>query len=493
MGATRDIELFDATPDRRLLVDIGAANYTVPQAIAELVANCMDAKVEVDEFQVAPIEIEIQVDDNSVAIIDNGQGMDRKILGEAMRLSALMDLVTGNTRVRKGMYGLGMKAACASLGKLWEITSRPSNDDYEYVVEVDLEAWLKNADRTDWKMGVEKRKFNPLTSPLADREHGTAVIVRELRETFTIPTAVTELLGTAYKPHLEAGDKIVVNGFTVNPKHFDLIEGSKIAINLPIGDQVVTGWVGIDKKTHNDGSYGINIYREKQLVDAWNKDFIRAHLMSSRVIGEIELPFINANFHKNGLNKGTEEWKTVKAAMTELLKPAVKASGDMAKNKQDPTRGAKALAGLQAAFGAIVTALPPDIAAVDSPIIDGQPPIVVQNPLANGSLVSIKIETTTYTLSTLFEEVDDEVLPWSHIYDEPTKDLQIIINTKSRFYKYATDTTLISILAISDVLIGFMMKYHAYTYDKAKGNRDNWLHGSLVSRVKVGAGVDNDN
>ena len=35
----KDIEFFDATPDRRLLVDIGAANYTVPQAIAELVAK----------------------------------------------------------------------------------------------------------------------------------------------------------------------------------------------------------------------------------------------------------------------------------------------------------------------------------------------------------------------------------------------------------------------------------------------------------------------
>ena len=96
----KDIEFFDATPDRRLLVDIGAANYTVPQAIAELVANCMDAKVEIDEFQVAPIEIEILVGDESVAIIDNGQGMTRAILGEAMRLSAIMDAVTGNTRVR---------------------------------------------------------------------------------------------------------------------------------------------------------------------------------------------------------------------------------------------------------------------------------------------------------------------------------------------------------------------------------------------------------
>lgn len=488
MNMKSDIEYFDATPDRRLLVDIGAANYTVPQAIAELVANCMDAKIEISEFEVAPIEVVIQIEENYVSIIDNGQGMERRVLGAAMRLSAVMDSVTGNTRARKGMYGLGMKAACASLGMLWEITSRPAGDDYEYVVEIDLESWLENPDRTDWKISVEKKIYNSSSSPLGERGHGTSIVVRNLREKFTIPTAVTELIGMAYKPHLESGDKIFVNSFEVNPKHYDIIEGSKIEISLPVGDSVITGWVGIDKKTHNDGNYGINIYREKQLVDAWNKDFIRAHLMSSRVVGEIELPFVNANFHKNGLNKGTNEWKTVKVGMTELLKPAVKASGDMAKNKQDPTRGAKALAGLQQAYGAIASTLP----VVEGPKIDGEAsgeaPKPVVKPLAHGSLGDLQIENAIYSLSTRLENLDDEVLPWDYIFDEPSKDLQIIINTRSRVYQYSTDTPLVSILAISEVLIGFMMKYHGYNYEKAKENRDNWLHGSLASRVRVEAG-----
>ena len=372
----------------------------------------------------------------------------------------------------------------------WEITSRPTNDEYEYVVEVDLDDWLKNENRTEWKMGVEKRKFDPKTSPLGTREHGTSIVVKRLRETFTIPTAVTELLGMAYKPHLESGDKILVNGFEVNPKHYDLLEGSKIAINLFVGDSVITGWVGLDKRYHNDGNYGINIYREKQLVDAWNKDFIRAHLMSSRVVGEIELPFINANFHKNGLNKGTAEWKTVKSAMTELLKPAVKASGDMAKNKQDPTRGAKALAGLQQAYGAIVTCLPSDLIANDDSQTGSKVPKNLPNPLARGTLGDIQIEDSTYSLSTRLEDLSDEVLPWDYIYDEPTRDLQIIINTQSRVYKYSTDTSLVMTLAISEILIGFMIKYHGYSYDKAKENRDNWLHSSLAQRVQVGVNSD---
>lgn len=480
-----DFQTFDVTPDRRLLVDIGAANYTVPQAVAELVANCMDAKI-YDDIDVAqPIEIRIQCDTDKVSVIDNGHGMDRKILGEAMRLSAIMDEITDNKRTRKGMYGLGMKAACASLGLIWEITSRPAGDEYEYSVVIDLESWLKNIDRTDWKIAVEKRLHDSASSPLGDLLHGTSIVVKNLRDTFTMPTAITELLGMAYKPHLESGDTMFVNDFQVQAKQFDLVEGSRIEINVPVGENVVTGWVGLDKKTHNDGSYGINIYREKQLVDAWNKDFIRAHLMSSRVVGEIELPFINANFHKNGLNKGSEDWKNVKAALLEKLKPAVKASGDMNRDKNDPMREARAIQGLQNAMGAISANQPKiDIKVQELHSKSDPMAALAPEPVAVGTITNITFDQTSYKLSTRFEELNDHVTPWDYIFDNPTKDLQVIINTESRVYKYSEDLDLVCLFAVSEVLIGFMMKYHGYSYDKAKEIRDSWLNSSMAARVK---------
>lgn len=480
-----DFQTFDVTPDRRLLVDIGAANYTVPQAVAELVANCMDAKIYDDSDVAQPIEIRIKCDTNEVSVIDNGHGMDRNILGEAMRLSAIMDEITNNKRTRKGMYGLGMKAACASLGLIWEITSRPAGDAFEYSVVIDLESWLKNIDRTDWKIAVEKRLHNSATSPLGDSPHGTSIVVKNLRDTFTMPTAITELLGMAYKPHLESGDTMFVNDYQVQAKQFDLVEGSRIEISVPVGDKLVTGWVGLDKKTHNDGSYGINIYREKQLVDAWNKDFIRAHLMSSRVVGEIELPFINANFHKNGLNKGSEDWKNVKAALMEKLKPAVKASGVMAVGKNDPMREARAIQGLQNAMGAISANQPKiDIKVQDLHPTANPAVVAAPEPVAVGTITNITFDKTSYKLSTRFEELNDHVTPWDYIFDDPTKDLQVIINTESRVYKYSEDLDLVCLFAISEVLIGFMMKYHGYSYEKAKEVRDSWLNSSMAARVK---------
>ena len=166
-------------------------------------------------------------------------------------------------------------------------------------------------------------------------------------------TAITEKLGMAYKPHLEIGDSINVNSEPVTPKTFSLVENRRYEIDLDINGFRVTGWYGLDTKTHNSGDYGINIYREKQLVEAWNKDFIRAHLMSSRVVGEIDLPFIAANFHKLGFNKTTEEWRLVKKFMSDALRPVVKASGQMAQNKKDNLRQAKAIRGLDLALGLI--------------------------------------------------------------------------------------------------------------------------------------------
>ena len=67
--------------------------------------------------------------------------------GEAMRLSALMT-VTGISKKRN--VWIWHEGLCQSW-KLWEIT-RPKHHEYE--------SWLKNPDRTDWKMKVEKRKFD---------------------------------------------------------------------------------------------------------------------------------------------------------------------------------------------------------------------------------------------------------------------------------------------------------------------------------------------
>lgn len=476
---------FDITPDIRLLVDIGEANYEVPQAISELIANSMDAR-----YQDEKVKIEVFIDENEITIIDNGIGMSENILAEALRLAAQMDTVTGNTKARKGMYGLGLKAACASLGKHWSIVTRQEGDPNQYSVEIDLADWLKKKDRKNWEVEVKSERCKKGEGPIGDRTHGTAITIRKLKENFVMVTAVTEKLGMAYKPHLEFGDSIFVNSTLVTPKTYTLVEDRKYEIDLEINGYKITGWYGLDTKTHNSGDYGINIYREKQLVEAWNKDFLRAHLMSSRVVGEIDLPFVAANFHKLGFNKTSEEWRLVKKYMTELLKPAVKASGRMAQGKKDNLRQAKAIRGLDLALGLIS----PEDQNFDG-VIDGvngeknlqttAPSRQAQN-VVTGNFQTLKIGEDEIPISYVFEKLE-ETIPWDYIFDEDTGDLQAVINTESLIYTDTTDVELIVVMALAEAVMAYSIKHRGLEYTKAKENRDNWMHLVIKSRPKTWA------
>ncbi|MSW39364.1 MAG: hypothetical protein F2839_06930 [Actinobacteria bacterium] len=480
-----DKKSFNIVPDIRLLVDIGQANYQVPEAISELIANSMDAKL-VDK----EITIDVEIAENRISLIDDGKGMSQNVLGEALRLAAQMDQFTGNTQNRKGMYGLGMKAACSSLGSHWNIVSKPQGDNYEYSIVLDLNEWLKKADRQGWEVVVTKALHDPKTSALGNREHGTAIIITKLRDSETFPTAVIEKLSMAYRPHLLAGDKIVVNQNLVSAKSYELIDNRTWDINLEVNGHKITGWYGLDIRTHNDGNYGINIYRQGQLVEAWNKDFLRQHLMSSRVVGEIELPFIAANFHKLGFNKSTEEWKIVKKVMTTELKQAVKASGDMAKNKQDPMRQAKAIKGLDIALGIAGATLShqnahpiPESHVVETGV--EQPDATQESMILIQTMNQIVLDGDVYSLSYKFDVITDPTIPWDFLFESKSKDLLAVINTESRLYQTSTDQEFVGILALSEAVVGFLIRDLGYTYAKARELRDNWLFDALSSRVRA--------
>ena len=476
---------FNIVPDIRLLVDIGQANYQVPEAVSELIANSMDAKVEDQK-----LDIEVLINSEYVSITDNGKGMSRDILGEALRLAAQMDQVTGNTESRKGMYGLGMKAACSSLGSHWKIVTRPPGDKNEYSIELDLTDWLKKQDRQGWEVEVSTSPYVANKSLLGNRDHGTGIFLTRLRDNETFPTAVIDKLAMAYRPHLLAGDRITVNGNEVQAKTYELIDERKWDIDLDLSGHKIKGWYGLDTRTHNDGNYGINIYRQGQLVEAWNKDFLRQHLMSSRVVGEIELPFIDANFHKLGLNKSSEEWKTVKKVMTAELKLVVRASGEMAKNKQDPMRQAKAIKGLDIALG---TTRSFTSAPVEPPGSEGmREPQSTQTlgstePVedAEQNLNQITLEGVVYSLHYQFDVLDDVTIPWDYLYDTKTRDLLAVINTQSRLFETSTDQEFIGILALSEAVVGFLIKELGYQYSRARELRDSWLFEALGSRVRV--------
>src|ERR1041385_172911 len=137
---------FDMVPDISLMEKIGATSFTLAEAVVELVANSIDARVEGEQ-----LEVLVSVNPKDVTIVDNASGMTDTILREAVRLGVNMDDFVRRDG-RKGMYGLGMKTACASLGRHWAVMTRPVGSDKEYRVEFDLKQILeRNKGSKPWQ------------------------------------------------------------------------------------------------------------------------------------------------------------------------------------------------------------------------------------------------------------------------------------------------------------------------------------------------------
>jgi hypothetical protein len=288
------------------------------------------------------------------------------------------------------------------------------------------------------------------------------------------------LLGTAYKPLISDTNIIRVNGEAVMAKPYNILEGSRIEIDIVIDEELgwrVTGWGGLDSKTHNDSLYGFQLYRKDQLIEPWNKDFFRAHLMTSRLMGELHLDFIPTNYTKKGFHVESREWKAARTALIAALKPLAKASGDMAKGKNDPMRGAKAIEGLQRAAGAAPRIDAGELSGASAGTNQDSPSTVLaidSDAIVIGSLV--------VNLAYTFEDWGDEQILWDYIYDDEAKELQAVINVGSRLYESASDAKFLGILALADVVTRFLVSRHGMPLQRALEIRDKWILAAVSTK-----------
>lgn len=469
----------DITPDPSLLEDIGVGSFSTAEAIAELVANSVDARVVIDETTGASesVHVNVQIQPDRISIIDDAKGMSESELARALTLAAKRPQESSPWG-RKSEYGLGLKTACASLGRHWTITTRPSGDTREYYVEIDLKLWKARSGEKapNWRVEIEDRKPDP-NDPLKDAARGTAIVITDLREEDPLPGPVNRRLAIAYKPHIETlGDTISVNDVLCVPVPLVLIENSKIDVDVPCGEHRITGWVGLTTTTHNDESYGLNLYRRKQLIEAWNKDWFKPHLMTSRIVGDIELDFARANFHKKGFAKNTKEWKEATAAMTAFLQPVVSASRVASRGRNDRNRWARATQALQAALGKVT----------DRSIVDVlRPGEVSPPPVLEGDEDEVEVESAVLKLpgedirlTTKLQDMGDEEVPWSHLFSEEESELQAVVNVGSRVYAATKDPEFLAKLALADSVAQFLIKRRGWDPTRAWIVRDRWLYAA---------------
>ena len=111
-------------PDPASLIEsIRGFGYSLETAIADLVDNSIAAKA--DKISV---EIELESHPPHIAVTDNGRGMDKSTLIEAMRMGTTGPL-THRSKSDLGRFGLGLKTAAFSQGRILTVISRSTGPD----------------------------------------------------------------------------------------------------------------------------------------------------------------------------------------------------------------------------------------------------------------------------------------------------------------------------------------------------------------------------
>jgi hypothetical protein len=499
----------NSTPPRRIRKLIGDTSLTLRDAVAEIVANSLDARENDDER----ITVDVCLDQAQVLILDNAAGMTEKVLAEAIRLGVDMGKVLGREEHRMGYFGLGMKTACASIGDWWSIVTRPQGGGEELVVEFDLLRDESDSHPSLWEDEIVIREPDP-DGPLGDRPCGTAVVIERLHDRNPMQGSVVSRLGEAFKGYLEQGDMITVNGTPCSPPVWRLIPGSRIEFRFPLDDgdpsKVVSGWLGLHHVVNTRGDRGFNIYRRGQLIQAWNQDWYRYHPTSSYLLGDVHLDFIRANFFKQGMQRQSEEWVKVSRLMKDYLKPAVAAArkvrrgitsaelleivntmrGELGYPPYVPAGGSSARGPGEGgepsdARGAGDTSdggAPDDSNGSGGAGDSGDSPAPPRPPIRVSLNSLVLSDGQVIALDFAEEELDTETMPWDYMSPPGRDQLLAVANTKSELYRQLRDPRLLLALAVSDAIVQFLIEQKHKPADEARSVRNQWLHKFLVSK-----------
>lgn len=468
-------------PSPRLMETIGATNQTTPEAVGELVANCFDARLGDEKMSIV-----VDMRGGEIAVIDNGRGMTDSVLEKAVCIAEDMSQHIERGEGAKGHFGMGFKTSCSTLGGFYEIFTRPAGGNVEYHVSFDISDYSTRPSGADaWDVIIEDKPIDG-KGPLGSIPNGTAFVISQLKDRNITVSAVLKYLGTAFKGHIKSGDSITIvdsNGsYPAVAEEYPFIKGTRIDIDTVCGPNdayVITGWMALSEQTHNDGLYGFNIYRHNQLVEKWDKSWFRAHLMTSRIIGEVNLDFLDATFYKQGLQQ-TEVWKIVTAHMIEYLKPLVKASNAVSKkgNIRKPAEMKKIVGTLRddyeedpldIDFGETQGSSGNKGNGQKQSVNDNIKNVAKERSLILAGLGEIEISCIEKTAG------GNVKAPFDYIFDEEASVLQVLVFQNHPLWEKKIDKEVIKILATSDAIYRMLVEELEMDTHEALKVRNEWL------------------
>jgi len=492
-------ESIDITPDPSMMEDIGSANYTLYQAINELLANTFDARHRDSAGKAIPVRVDIDVvAGKSVMVSDTATGMNKGILAKALTLGFKMDRIHGS-RARKGWYGLGMKTAAASLGRKWEIWTRNAEEKKDYYACFDLEEfktrWTRSASEL-WKIQLETLDRSE-AFPLGNRKSGTVIRVTDVRDTNPDIVVLEEHVGAAYRVEIKTNsDLIYINGTKIAVSDPSIVDGTRkeLKFDLKVGDKTysVDMWWARLPKYNNTGEYGFDLYRHGQLIETQLKaPFFKPHNTRSNLYGSMELKFIRADYTKKDFDKNSVEWKALAAKMQKEIMPEILKVVRTWKAKEitGGQLGSGGIAGgsigVWTAPGVLTTGSGSSVSEPKPGQKVPDPPVVTPPTPAHDSLDWKRVEfdgVPPFLLTFELVAMNSEVVPWTYLSPAEDNTLVVNINMDSTLYKKTKDATSLAMIAVADCVCQYLQDKHRKDAKSVRRLRDQWLAKAASSK-----------
>lgn len=182
--------------------------YTNVSALADIVDNSLDANA-----SNVWLTLETKGDDPEITILDNGYGMDREVLKEAVKLGSRTD--KGGSDL--GRFGMGLVTASISVARRLEVVSKVEGGNINKIV-LDLD---RIVELDDWK--AEFAEPTPAeTAVFNDLDSGTLVALKKVdklqyKSANYLVTKVEDEFSEIFRKYITANVAIQVNGGTLVP------------------------------------------------------------------------------------------------------------------------------------------------------------------------------------------------------------------------------------------------------------------------------------
>ena len=302
------IKEYDITPDTNLMNIIGKVNYSFSQTIGEYLDNAIDERIDGKK-----LNISVNIDNDKITIIDNGQGMEEKKLGDALTLAR------SAKRGKLGLYGMGLKAASMALGDYFEIITKTEKGELLFT-KWDKAEWDK---QKRWTISIETMYVGKIPGI---EKNGTILNIKKLKvKTGDKIVRLRTDVGVSYASYIENKEvDIFVNGIECKAIRPKIIEGSIAEIDEKICNVEITGWVGLLKNAATKDMYGFNTFRCNRLITCYDKIGFDPHPALARLIGELHLKNVPININKTDWIRESKEFRDVEQLARERLAGSVK-------------------------------------------------------------------------------------------------------------------------------------------------------------------------